>query len=320
MLRPSLCVLFALCATGAAIAQVLSREPMRPLPREPVRPLPRDVLADPARAALGKMLYFDKRLSGERRNSCAGCHDLQRGGTDGLKVAHARGDKAGLFNTPSIYNSVFNFRTSWIGKPVNLETLPEHVGAGSWNALVGALAGDEAVSARFRQVYGAELDAGIARDALGHYLRTLVTPSRFDRYLRGESGAISEDEKAGYARFKSYGCVACHQGVNVGGNMFARLGAMEAVPGLAGRPGGLGRYQVTGRPEDRQVYRVPSLRNVALTAPYFHDGSVATLPEAVDLMFRHQLGRNAPPEDKALIVRFLHTLNGERLPPQGAAQ
>jgi cytochrome c peroxidase len=286
---------------------------------EPLRPLPPDSKADPARAALGKLLFFDPRLSGERRSSCATCHDLRRGGADGLKVAHPRGGKAGLFNTPSIYNSIFNFRTSWIGKPVTVDTLPEHVNAGSWAALLAALAGDGALAARFNDVYGAPLDAASARDALNHYLRTLVTPSRFDRYLRGDAAALSEEEKAGYARFKSYGCVACHQGVNVGGNMFARLGAMEALPGLAERPGGQGRFALTRRDSDRQVYRVPSLRNVALTAPYFHDGSVASLHEAVDLMFRHQLGRSAPQQDKDLIVRFLHTLNGERLPPPGAA-
>lgn len=299
----------AVAAAGAALAHSA----------EPLRPLPQDAKADPARAALGKLLFFDPRLSGERRNSCAGCHDLRRGGADGLKVAHPRGGKAGLFNTPSIYNSVFNFRTSWIGKPVTLDTLPAHVGAGSWAALVAALAEDEAVSARFGKVYAADINPDTARDALEHYLRTLVTPSRFDRFLRGDAKALSPEEKAGYARFKSYGCVACHQGVNVGGNMFARLGAMQAVPGLAERPGGQGRFQVTGREADRQVYRVPSLRNVALTAPYFHDGSVATLEEAVNQMFQYQLGRNAPQQDKDLIVRFLHSLSGERMPPPGAA-
>lgn len=301
----------AVVAGGAALAQAQAS-------REPLRPLPLASRADPARANLGKLLFVDSRLSADRRNSCATCHDLGRGGADGLKVAHPRGGKAGLFNTPSIYNSVYNARTSWIGKPVTVDTLPEHVGAGSWSVLVAALAQDEAMNERFRNVYAADLDAATARDALQHYLRTLVTPSRFDRFLRGDSAAITPEEKAGYARFKSYGCVACHQGVNVGGNMFARLGVMEPVPGLPERPGGLGRFQVTGREADRQVYRVPSLRNVALTAPYLHDGSVATLSEVVDLMFRHQLGRNAPPEDKALIVRFLQTLSGERLPPAEA--
>lgn len=308
----------AASASAAPAAPVAPASPQA-LSREPLRPLPARTGADPARAALGKRLFHDVRLSSDRRNSCASCHDLQRGGADGLVVAHPRGGKAGLFNTPSIYNSSFNFRTSWIGLPVTVDTLPEHVNAGSWNALVAALAGDAGLGSQFKAVYAVELDAASAKDALSHYLRTLVTPSRFDRFLRGDTTAITEEEKQGYARFKGYGCVACHQGVNVGGNMFARLGAMQPVPGLESRAGGLGRFQVTGRDSDRQVYRVPSLRNVALTAPYFHDGSVATLEGAVNLMFYHQLGRNAPQQDKDLIVRFLHTLSGERMPPPGAA-
>ena len=159
----------------------------------------------------------------------------------------------------------------------------------------------------------------VVKDALNQYLRSLLTPSRFDRYLRGEADAINADEEAGYAAFKRYGCVACHQGVNVGGNMFARLGVMRELPGLAASGAGQGRFMVTGREEHRQMFRVPSLRNVALTAPYLHDGSVATLEEAVELMFKHQLGRAAPPQDKTQIVQFLHTLTGEAMPPPEAA-
>ena len=288
------------------------------LAQEPLRPLPQKTGSEPVRAALGKALFHDPRLAGDRRNSCASCHDLRKGGADGRPVAHGRGQKAGLFNTPSIYNSSFNFRSSWIGQRVSIDALPQHVGAASWDEMVAGISQDPALASKFNDVYGDEATPGAARDALVHYIRSLVTPARFDRYLRGDKSALNEDEKAGYARFKRYGCVACHQGINVGGNMFARLGVLHEVPGLKDRPGGLGRFQLTGREEDRQVYRVPSLRNVALTAPYFHDGSVPTLEEAVNLMFRYQLGRSAPQQDKDLIVRFLHTLSGEKLPPPGA--
>ena len=148
--------------------------------------------------------------------------------------------------------------------------------------------------------------------------RSLTTPSRFDRYLRGERQALTADEKAGYARFKSYGCVSCHQGINVGGNMYQKFGAMRDMAPGASMALDPGRYEVTGREADRHMFRVPGLRNVALTAPYFHNGSVATLDEAVDAMFKYQLGRSAPAGDKELILRFLHTLSGEQIPPPGA--
>jgi len=291
----------------------------QPLRNEPLRPLPEHNDADPRRAALGARLFHDARLSGDRRHSCASCHDLARGGAGGLARAPSLGARRVQFNTPSIYNSVFNTVQSWTGRPAALAALPEHAGAAGWDALLAPLAADPAFNAQWRAVYGDVLGAAGAKDALGHYLRTLVTPSRFDRYLRGDAGALSEDEKAGYARFKSYGCVACHQGINVGGNMFARLGAMRELPGLRDNPNGQGRFEVTGRETDRFLYRVPSLRNVALTAPYFHDGSVATLEQAVDLMFTYQLGRGAPQRDKDLIAGFLRSLSGERLPPPGAA-
>jgi len=143
----------------------------------------------------------------------------------------------------------------------------------------------------------------------------LLTPSRFDRFLQGQEDAITVEEKAGYGKFKSYGCVACHQGINVGGNMFQKFGAVNDYFGKRGgniTEADLGRFKITGRETDRHVFKVPSLRNVALTAPYFHDGTATTLEQAVEVMFLHQLGRSAPQEDKRLIVQFLRSLTGER--------
>ena len=174
------------------------------------------------------------------------------------------------------------------------------------------------MSAHFKRVYGEDISAALAKDALSNYLRLLVTPSRFDRYLRGDKTALSADEKTGYAKFKSYGCVSCHQGINVGGYMYQKFGAMRAPGEGAAIAADQGRFELTKRAADRQMFRVPSLRNVALTAPYFHNGSVATLDEAVGAMFKYQLGRDAPELDRAQIVQFLHTLNGETMPPPGA--
>ena len=303
--RPLLLLVLIATMRGASAA------PVMPLSDEPLLPLPASLGADPVRAAIGKRMFHDVRLSPDQRTSCATCHNLQRGGADGQARAIGPDGKPRMFNTPSIYNSHFNVRQSWVGRRVDVDNLPAHAGFGdNWPAVAARVRGSE-------RREGEIVDPDAA-DALGHYLRTLLTPSRFDRYLRGDAQALSADEKAGYGHFKRYGCVACHQGVNVGGNMFARLGAMRDYPGLALSIAGQGRFLHTGREEDRYVFRVPALRNVALTAPYLHDGSVATLDEMVELMFRYQLGRSAAPHDKAQIVQFLHTLTGEAIAPPGA--
>ncbi|MDM5175906.1 cytochrome c peroxidase [Massilia sp. DJPM01] len=306
-------VALACCWAGAAAAQALVNEPIRPLPLKAV--------ADPARIALGARLFQDPRFSRDSTHSCATCHQLRRGGTDGKALSMGPDGKPARFNTPTVYNSSFNYRQTWTGRHSGVEQLLDHViikpkgFADNWELMAARLARDEALSAQFVEVYGDVMRPAYVRDALDQYLRSLATPSRFDRYLRGEAGAITAEEERGYLRFKSYGCAACHQGINVGGNLFQKLGAMREMPGLETSGADLGRYQVTGRNLDRNVFRVPGLRNVALTAPYFHDGSVGTLDQAVELMFKYQLGRTASQQDKELIVRFLHTLSGEKLVP-----
>jgi cytochrome c peroxidase len=166
----------------------------------------------------------------------------------------------------------------------------------------------------FNTAYAAGLRPANVLDALASFERSLLTPdARFDRYLRGEPQALSAPEQQGYRLFKSYGCVACHQGVNIGGNLYQKFGVFEE-PGGRESPAALidfGRYAVTKVPRDRAVFRVPSLRNVAVTAPYFHDGREPALEGAVDTMARVQLGRTLTPEEIGLIVRFLQTLTGE---------
>ncbi|MES2325375.1 MAG: cytochrome c peroxidase [Pseudomonadota bacterium] len=309
-------VWLALCGAGAARGQAL--------PNEPLRPLPLAGSFDPARAALGRALFHDLRLSRDNTHSCASCHQLKHGGADGKSLSAGAGGLLNRFNTPTVYNSSFNFRQTWTGRHSTIDGLLEHVVsrpsvlATTWDLVATRLAGDADISARFQRVYGDDVAAPLVKDALGQYLASLVTPSRFDRYLRGDSNAISADEKAGYAKFKGFGCVACHQGINVGGNMYQKFGAMRELS--PGAPAGQdpGRFDVTGREADRHMFRVPSLRNVALTAPYFHNGSVATLEEAVDAMFKYQLGRNASAQDKEQIIRFLGSLSGEKMPPAGA--
>jgi cytochrome c peroxidase len=165
----------------------------------------------------------------------------------------------------------------------------------------------------FTKAYPDGVTMNNVQSALATYERTLISAnSRFDQYLSGDTDILTTDEKYGYQRFKDYGCIACHQGVNVGGNLFQRFGVFYDPFAVRGNTGAadLGRYTITGREEDRHVFRVPSLRNVAVTSPYFHDGSATSLAEAVDIMARSQLGRELPRDDIDLIIRFLRTLTG----------
>jgi cytochrome c peroxidase len=282
---------------------------------EPIRPLrPADGL-DPARVELGRRLFHETRLSGDGAVACATCHDLARGGADGLPVSLGAGSRAGSINAPTILNAALGFRQYWNGRAATLEEqidgplLAAHEMDSSWPKALAVLEADPAYRTGFAQLYGSVTEDGV-RNALAAFQRSLPAPAPFDRFLAGDETAIPADAWAGYLLFKSLGCVACHQGTGVGGNMFQRMGLLADY--FADRGGvtsvDLGRYNVTGREEDRFVFKVPSLRNVALTAPYFHDGSAATLEEAVRIMARYQLGRSVTAEETRLIAAFLHTL------------
>ena len=290
---------------------------------EPLHPLPTDLKFDMRKVELGRKLFRDPRFAKDNSVSCVSCHSFQHGGADPRPFSKGAGGVTHVFNTPTVLNSGLNFRQQWTGGAVSLEELVDkvvnspRVFNSSWAEVIGKLSKDAQLNRDFNAIYPKGMSAATISDALAVYQRSLVTPSRFDRYLRGEQNAISADEKRGYERFKAYGCVGCHQGVNVGGNMFQRFGAMNdyfkvrAASGKTLTDADKGRFNVTKKEEDMHVFKVPSLRNVELTAPYFHDASAATLEEAVDVMFRFQLGRTAPVEDKAVIIKFLKSLTGE---------
>lgn len=318
-------------ATGAllCLAAALACGDALSQSHEPLVALPRQVVQEPGKVALGAKLFDDRRFARDGSVACASCHDLSRGGADtrpgSRALSTATGGVKHIFNTPSVYNVGFNYRQQWTGGAQTLEELVDKVVNSplvfnsSWEAVLAKLSADKALVAEFQRIYpSAGLTKETVQDSLAVFQRSLLTPSRFDRYLQGDAAAISMEEKKGYERFKAYGCVGCHQGVNVGGNMLQRFGAMRDYfadrlkAGQPAGPGDEGRFRVTKKQEDLHVFKVPSLRNVALTAPYFHDGSAATLEQAVDVMFRYQLGRLAPPEDKLLIVKFLHSLTGEQ--------
>lgn len=287
---------------------------------EPIKPIPAPSKQDPARVALGRKLFHEVRLSGNDKVSCASCHELSKGGVDRLDRSKGFSGRSTTVNAPTVFNAALNFRQFWDGRVDSLEAQidvviqnPVEMGA-TWAGIITKLSQDPQYQRAFAIAYRDGVTKANIQNALASFERTLLTPnSRFDRYLRGEATAISDVEKKGYAKFKQYGCIACHQGVNVGGNMFQKFGVMGDY--FAKRGGvtdaDLGRYLITRNPDDKHVFKVPSLRNVALTAPYFHDAGAKTLEEAVDIMFRYQLGRVVADEDKQAIVTFLNTLTGE---------
>jgi cytochrome c peroxidase len=288
---------------------------------EPIKPIPLTAQTDPRKVELGRALFFDRRLSKGDTISCASCHRFDTGGAFPAPFTAGADGKPHVVNAPSVFNVAFNFKQLWAGGANNVEDVVDQVVrsplvfASSWEEVLSKLRKDAALQERFRRVYPAGLSSETVSNALAEYNRSLTTPNaRFDRYLLGDSTAITKDELAGYNLFKKYGCVACHQGVNVGGNMFQTFGVMGDYFKARGqvRQADLGRFNVTHREADRHVFKVPSLRNVVLTAPYFHDGSAATLHEAVDVMFKYQLGRSASDEDKQLIIKFLGTLTGDQ--------
>jgi cytochrome c peroxidase len=290
-------------------------------PDEPIKPLTTAPHGqDPARVALGRRLFHDVRLSGNDSVSCASCHDLQRGGVDRRDRSIGFDGQRTAVNAPTVFNAALNFKQFWNGRADSLEqqiyaVVQNPVEMGSkWDVVLVKLAREPGYRTAFATAYDDGMTRANVANAIATFERTLTTPnSRFDRFLRGDANAISAEEKAGYDKFKQYGCVSCHQGVNVGGNMFQKFGVMAAYFDKRGAPteADLGRFLVTHDEADRNVFKVPSLRNVALTAPYFHDASARTLDDAVDVMFRYQLGRIPSAADKRAIVLFLNALTGE---------
>jgi cytochrome c peroxidase len=296
---------------------------------EPITPVPLIVATNPKRVALGERLFNDVRLSYNNQQSCATCHPIDKGGMDGLPRAVLSDNGGQRRNTPTIFNVGLNSTYNWDGVAYTLEDHTEIILSSpnlmniTWPTLLAKLRSDASYVAAFNDAYPQGLARVTVVDAIASFERSLLTPNaRFDRYLRGERDALTEREQAGYQLFKDYGCVSCHQGVNVGGNLHQKFGVFERVAADKSATVDLGRISITNVPRDREVFRVPSLRNVAVTAPYFHDGRAPTLEDAVVTMVKAQLGRTLEQEEIGLIVDFLRTLTGEYqgrlLAPHGA--
>jgi cytochrome c peroxidase len=309
------CLVF-IAARSLSFSQTVSA----PLAAEPIAPISTQAALDPKRVALGERLFSDPRLSGNNSRSCGSCHPLDKAAVDGNARATALDGQARLRNTPTLYNVALNFSFNWDGATTTLEDHAERllgnpaVMNSKWPALLAKLRADPDYPTLFITSFADGLTQANVLNALATFERSLVTPNaRIDRYLRGERQALTAEELQGYRLFKSYGCIACHQGMNIGGNLFQKFGVFRSpnAPRTAQVLADVGRYRVTSIDRDRGVFRVPSLRNVALTAPYFHDGRAPTLGIAVEIMGRAQLGRELKDEEINAIVRFLQTLTGE---------
>jgi len=298
--RSAAAILMLLGASFAAVSPARSPGAAPRADEAPITPIPLPPAADPLKLALGRRLFEDRDLSRDGSRACATCHDTITNGADGNRFDRGLDGSPLSFNTSTVFNAALSFRLGWEGK---IRTLEEQARDSFENAQIMGLSlpqvekrlrADSDMVRRFREVYGRPPEAADALDAIATYERSLLTPgSRFDRWLRGDASALSAQELGGYALFRSLGCISCHQGVNVGGNLF--------------EPHGIFHPLASPNPK---ILRVPSLRNVATTPPYFHDGSAPTLTDAVRKMALAQLDRTLSTAQIADIVAFLKTLTG----------
>lgn len=308
MLRLSVLALTA-CMSATVVAA--------PQRNEPIQPIEPAVITDQAKVELGKQLFFDPRLSRSGFISCNSCHNLSMGGTDNLPTSIGHNWQEGPINSPTVLNSSLNLAQFWDGRAADLK---EQAGGPIDNPMemgfthdlaVGVLASIPQYVQSFKDVYKTEtITIDEVTDAIAEFEKTLVTPnSPFDKWLMGDETALTAEAKAGYKLFKEVGCTACHNGPAAGGNSFQKMGLVEAYQTANPSEGVAG---LTGDDLDRFKFKVPTLRNVELTYPYFHDGAYWDLDDAVDVMARLQLGRKLEKGQLAQITEFLKSLTGDQ--------
>jgi len=289
---------------------------------EPIQPIPKALPVDAQKVALGFRLYHDPRLSGDSTLSCAHCHSLNTGGVDGRKTSIGVGGAVGPINAPTVFNSVFNSEQFWDGRAPTLQVQaggpplnPIEMASKSWEEIIGKLDKDPVLTRDFVAAYPQGLSGETITDAIAEFEKTLITPdSPFDNWLRGDDNAMTMQQKHGYQLFKDNKCATCHGGTILGGRSFEPLGLKRDFNFGEITAADIGRMNVTSEARDRLRQKVPGLRNVALTGPYFHRGDVATLDEAVKLMLRYQVGTELPQQDVDDIVAFLESLTGVYTP------
>jgi len=287
---------------------------LKPIPlKNPFEP-------DPKKASLGNRLFNDKQLSADNTIACATCHQLDKGGTDQMVTAIGIHKQRGPINSPTVYNAAFNFRQFWDGRAANLEEQvsgpvnnPIEMGS-NWNEVIAKLQKDPLYVAQFKEIYPNGINSQNIIEAIASFEQTLLTPnSRFDHFLEGDKNALSADEQKGYELFQNYNCASCHAGVNLGGLSFEKMGVKKDYFAMRGHltKADNGRYNVTKLPSDLHKFKVPTLRNIELTAPYFHDGYTNDLSKAVHIMAEYQTGHVISSKESQLIAAFLRTLTGE---------
>ncbi|MEO8768091.1 MAG: cytochrome-c peroxidase [Nitrosospira sp.] len=309
IMRALIISLLSVGAIAAPAIALAANEPIQPI--EATKPKNADMVE------LGKMLFFDPRLSKSGFISCNSCHNLSMGGTDNLQTSIGHNWHQGPINSPTVLNSSMNLAQFWDGRAKDLKEQaggpianPGEMGF-THELAVDVLSSIPQYRDRFKQLFNKDkIDIGMVTDAIAAFEETLVTPdSRFDKWLKGDKKALNQTEMEGYKLFKESGCTSCHNGAAVGGGSYQKFGIHEPYKTASKAEG---RFAVTGKDADRFMFKVPTLRNVELTYPYFHDGAVATLEDAVNIMGRLQLGRNFNKEENAKIVAFLKTLTGKQ--------
>ena len=289
---------------------------------EPVRPIDQSLEYDPAKAALGFALFHDPRLSVDNTVSCASCHQLENAGVDNHQYSHGVDDQLGGVNAPTVYNAVYNFVQFWDGRAQTLAAQaagpplnPVEMASESFDQIIAKLQADKDFARAFVKVYPDGITEANITDAIEQFERTLITPdSAFDKWLRGDDSAITAQELEGYELFKKYDCATCHAGPNLGGLSYELMGLRRhyfTERGLELTHEDNGRFKETGLERDRHRFKVPGLRNVEHTWPYYHDGTRETLEEAVRDMGLYQSGVELTEAEVAAITAFLNTLTGE---------
>ncbi|PLY06295.1 MAG: cytochrome B6 [Arcobacter sp.] len=275
-------------------------------------PIPKSIDYNLNKALLGKKLFNDKRLSSNNTISCASCHNLDEGGDDNLVYSIGVDGTLGNINAPTVLNAVFNFRQFWDGRAKNLEE--QALGpienpiemAHDFSLLLPQLNNSE-YKDEFLKIYDNGITKKNLANAIAEFEKTLITPnSKFDKYLNGDETVLSEYEKEGFEIFKNKGCISCHHGINIGGNHYNKFGAIIDIDS-----NNLGLFNITKNKNDKYYFKVPSLRNIELTAPYFHDGRYLDLEETVKTMALVQLGRPISDDEISKIIAFLKTLTGK---------
>ena len=316
--------------TQMALAWVKSqRETFYPNPladkqwtNEAIRPVQDSVPVDMRKVILGNLLFHDVRLSADNTVSCSSCHGLNTGGVDNKPFSEGVGGQHGGVNAPTVFNALYNFVQFWDGRAATLDDQaagpplnPVEMACKSFDEICDKLKADAAFSKAFTEVYPDGINEANITNAIQEFEKTLLTPnSRFDKYLKGDMAALTTEELAGYDLFKKYNCATCHVGENMGGQSYELMGIKQdyfADRGTELTVEDNGRFKETKNERDRHRFKVPGLRNVALTAPYFHDATQATLEDAVRAMGKYEVGVDLSQQEVKQIVAFLQTLTGE---------